>query len=124
MRSTQLERKKMLGGVFYCSGTRLFSYSPFNLPPVLLVSASPTFLVKGLNQSETYFMLSTYSLPAMPNCLQNPKWLPGGPKMADAVWKGVKTWVIERSEQLQLNMFFDPSTPPMRKVDNGEKKRK
>ena len=32
------------------------------------------------------------SLPATPNRLQrlqNPKWPPGGPKMADGVWKGV-----------------------------------
>ena len=29
------------------------------------------------------------SPPATPNRLRNPKWLPGGPKMADGVWKGV-----------------------------------
>ena len=29
------------------------------------------------------------SPPATPHRLQNPKWLPGGPKMADEVWKGV-----------------------------------
>ena len=29
------------------------------------------------------------SLPATPHRLQNPKWPPGGPKMADGVWKGV-----------------------------------
>ena len=28
------------------------------------------------------------SLPAKPHRLQNPKWPPGGPKMADGVWKG------------------------------------
>ena len=27
--------------------------------------------------------------PATPHRLQNPKWPPGGPKMADGVWKGV-----------------------------------
>ena len=48
--------------------------------------------------------------------LQNPKWPPGGPKMADGVFG--------RSKQLLLNKFFDPSTPSMRKVDDGEKKRK
>ena len=47
--------------------------------------------------------------------LQNPKWPPGGPKMADGVWKG--------SKQLSLNKFIDPSTSSMRKVDNGEKKK-
>ena len=31
----------------------------------------------------------TRSPPAMQYHLQNPKWPPGGPKMADGVWKGV-----------------------------------
>ena len=31
----------------------------------------------------------THSPPATPHRLQNPKWPPGGPKMADGVWKGV-----------------------------------
>ena len=35
--------------------------------------------------------------------------------MADGVW---------RSKQLSLNKFFDPSTPSMRKVDDGEKRKK
>ena len=30
------------------------------------------------------------SPPATPHRLQNPKWPPGGPKMADGVWKGVQ----------------------------------
>ena len=38
---------------------------------------------------------------------------PGGPKMADGVWKGVQSLVIGRSNQLLLNKFFDPSTPSM-----------
>ena len=29
-----------------------------------------------------------HSLPASPHRLQNPKWPPGGPKMAEGVWKG------------------------------------
>ena len=29
-----------------------------------------------------------------------------------------------RSKQLSLNKFFDPSTPSMRKVDDGEEKKK
>ena len=37
---------------------------------------------------------------------------------------GVQKQVIGRSDQLTLNKFFDPSTPSMRKVDNGEKKKK
>ena len=44
--------------------------------------------------------------------------------MADGVWKGVQSQVIGPSDQLFLNEFFDPSTPSMRKVDNGEKKKK
>ena len=39
--------------------------------------------------------------------------------MADRVWK-----VFGRSGQLSLNKFFDTSTPSMRKVDDGEKKKK
>ena len=44
--------------------------------------------------------------------------------MADGVWKGVQPQVLGRSRQLSLNKFLDPSTPSMRKVDDGEKKRK
>ena len=44
--------------------------------------------------------------------------------MADGVWKGVYPWVLGRSRQLSLNKFFDLSTPSMRKVDNGEKRKK
>ena len=42
--------------------------------------------------------------------------------MADGVWKGVYPQVLGRSRQLSLNKFLDPSTPSMRKVDDGEKK--
>merc|ERR1711954_388923 len=52
--------------------------------------------------------------------LQNPKWPPGGPKMADGVWKGV--YVFGHSKQLSLNKFFDLSTPSMRKGRDGGKK--
>ena len=44
--------------------------------------------------------------------------------MADGVWKVVYPQVFGRSRHLLLNKFFDPSTPSMRKVDDGEKKRK
>ena len=44
--------------------------------------------------------------------------------MADRVWKGAYPQVFWRSGQLSLNKFFDPSTPSMRKVDDGEEKRK
>ena len=43
--------------------------------------------------------------------LQNPKWPPLGPKMAD----GVNPQVFGPYKQLLLNKFFDPSTPSMRK---------
>ena len=45
-----------------------------------------------------------------------------GPKMVDGVWKGVYPYVFGHSKQLSLNKFFDPSTPSMRKVDDGEEK--
>ena len=44
--------------------------------------------------------------------------------MAIGIWKGVYLLVLGRSRQLLLNKYFDPSTPFMRKVDNGEKKGK
>ena len=44
--------------------------------------------------------------------------------MADGVWKGVYPLVLGRSRQLSLNKFSDPSTPSMRKLDNGGKKRR
>ena len=31
----------------------------------------------------------TSSPPTMPHRLENPKWPPGGPKMAEGVWTGV-----------------------------------
>ena len=43
--------------------------------------------------------------------------------MADGVWKGVQTQVIGHFEPLSLNKFFDPSTPSMRKIDDGEKEK-
>ena len=44
--------------------------------------------------------------------------------MAAGVWKGVYPWILGRSRQHSLNKILDPSTPSMRKVDDGEKKRK
>ena len=58
----------------------------------------------------------------MPHRLQNPKWPPGGPKMADGDWKGVYLLVFGHSKQLSLNKFFDPSTPSMRKGRDGGKR--
>ena len=47
-----------------------------------------------------------------------------GPKIAGGIWKGVYLQVFGCSEQLSLNKFFYPSTPSMRKgQDGGEKKR-
>ena len=42
--------------------------------------------------------------------------------MGDGVRKGVSLQFFGRSCQLSLNKFFDPSTPSMRKVDNGDPK--
>ena len=47
---------------------------------------------------------------------------PAESKIADRVWKWVKPLVIGPPDQLLLHQFFDPSTPSMRKVDDGEKK--
>ena len=63
----------------------------------------------------------TRSLPATPQRLQNPKWPPGGPKIAEGVWKGVYLQVFGRSKQLSQNKFLDPSTPSMRKGRDGGK---
>ena len=62
----------------------------------------------------------TRSPPATLHRLQNPKWPQGCPKMVG----GVYPWVLGHSKQLLLNKFFDPSTPFMRKVDDGEEKKK
>ena len=43
--------------------------------------------------------------------------------MADRVWKAIYPYVFGCSKQLWQNKFFDPSTPSMRKVNNGEKKK-
>ena len=65
----------------------------------------------------------TRSPPATLHCLQNPKWQPGGLKMADGVWKGAYPKVFGRSGQLLLNKFFDP--PSMRKgCEGGDKREK
>ena len=42
--------------------------------------------------------------------------------MATGVRKGVYSEVFRHFCQLSLNKYFDPSTPSMRKVNNGEKK--
>ena len=44
--------------------------------------------------------------------------------MADGVSKVLYPLVVGRSRQLSLNKFFDPSAPSMRKVDDGEKRKK
>ena len=56
---------------------------------------------------------------ALDHRLQNPKWLLGGPKMADGIWNGARPEIVGRCRQLLLNKFFDPSTPSMRKGDDG-----
>ena len=39
-------------------------------------------------------------------------------------WECVNPYVVGCSRQLLLNKLFDPSTPSMRKVDDGEEKKK
>ena len=68
------------------------------------------------------FNTSLVAKGALAHRLQNPKWPPWGPKIADGVWKGVYSEVFGRSKQLLLNKFFDPSPPSMRKGrDRGGK---
>ena len=43
--------------------------------------------------------------------------------MADRVWNGIYPLFFWRSRQLSLNKFFDPSTPSVRKEDDGEKRK-
>ena len=43
--------------------------------------------------------------------------------MANGVWKGAYPQVLERSRQLSLNKFLDPSAPSMRKVYDGKKRK-
>ena len=63
----------------------------------------------------------TRSPPALPHRLQNQK-LPGDPKMANRVQKGVYPQVFGHSKNILLNKFIDPSIPSMRKGCNGGEK--
>ena len=71
-------------------------------------------IVKELTKYQPSSEGGTRSPPAMLNHLKNPKWPLGGPKLATPMLLGtpVNFW---------KNKFFDPSTPSMRKVDNGGK---
>ena len=51
--------------------------------------------------------------------LKNPDWLPWEPKIADGVRKGVQPQVFGHLRQLLKYRFLDPSTPSMRKVEDG-----
>ena len=51
----------------------------------LLCSQIPV-IVQYFYKYEPIDAEGTHSLPATPHHLQNPKWLTGGPKMADGVW--------------------------------------
>ena len=44
--------------------------------------------------------------------------------MDDGVWKGVYPYFFGNSRQLSLKKFFDLSAPSMRKVDDGEEKKR
>ena len=73
--------------------------------------------------SSKFHINTSLAVPgALAHCLQrlqNPKWPPGGPKMAEGVWKGF--WC---SKQLLLNKFFGLSTPSMRKGNSGEQRKR
>ena len=68
--------------------------------------------------------VGTLSPPATLHRLQNPKWMLGGLKMANRVWKGVFLLVFGCFRQLLLNKYFDLSTPSMRKGRDRDKKNK
>ena len=72
-------------------------------------------------------MVITCSYTAMYGCV----WLWSGHVSSCMILvRGAPKWptgsgkVFGHSKQLSLNKFFDPSTPSMRKVDDGEKKNK
>ena len=97
----------------FCRLTYIFLF--FALTPILTIfmAISPhtriaimAFLLKYQPSSPG----GTRSPPATPHHLLNPKWPPGGPKMADGVWKGVYPWGFGHSKQLSLNKFFDLTT--------------
>ena len=78
----------------------------------------------GLLTSKAMYNTSLAAPGALAHRLQNPKWPPGCPKMANGVWKGVYPEVFGRSKQLSLNKFFDPSTPSMGKGNSEGKERR
>ena len=70
------------------------------------------------NTSRGHSLTACYAAPPSKS-----KMAARGQKMANGVWKGVYLQVFGHSKQLSQNKFFDPSTPSMIKVDNGEKKK-
>ena len=80
-------------------------------------------VLRKFQENDKMFNTSLVAKGALANSLQrlqNPKWPPGGPKMAEGVWKGVYPQVFGYSKQLSQNKFFDPSIPSMRKGRDGE----
>ena len=68
-----------------CSNSSLHFESHWDVP-LLIFTAS---LLRRVSKYQPSGEGGTRSPPATPHCLQNPKWPPGGPKMANGVWKGV-----------------------------------
>ena len=67
--------------------------SKITLVCLLVPEQSRVTAVKGdkvQNEYQPSGAGGTRSPPATPHRLQNPKWPPGAPKMADGVWKGVQ----------------------------------
>ena len=67
------------------------SYIP---PSTVITKFYRDYLIFSQNENKDKYQPSgtwgTRSPPATPHHLQNSKWPPGGPKMADGVWKGVQ----------------------------------
>ena len=88
--------------------------------PFLLQKKKERFAKKQASISQEYQPSGkggTRSPPATPHRLQNPRWPPGGPKMADGVRKGVDLYISVHSFNFH-SIFFSF----MRKVESWREK--
>ena len=82
-------------------------------PPILIFLTTSLVLLLFLMQNTSLAVPGAlaHRLQRRNACNTSP---PNLSKMADGAWKYVKPYVIDPSDQLLLNKFFDPSTPSMR----------
>ena len=74
-----------------------------------------------LDPTNNFHFISFFIWSLFNENLKNLKGPPGGPKMADVVWRGVSPQVFVGSCQLMSNKFFDPRSRSIRKVCYREK---